>query len=84
MKTALEMRGIANEFVERERTARRELATNYTEEVIAPLMEKVAEKGGHNTFIAKDKGIDFGYVKCYLEQNGYEVRLNKHDIEVAW
>lgn len=85
MKTAAEINTIATSFALDRETHERALAEKYAEEVVAPLIEKEAKDGKSATYsMTKDEGINFNFLKSYLENHGYEVKDIGKRYRIRW
>ena len=84
MKTAAEINTIATAFALNRETHERALAEKYAEEVVAPLIEKEAKDGLSATRMTKDEGINFIFLKSYLENHGYEIKSLGKRYTIHW
>lgn len=85
MKTAAEINTIATAFALDRETHERALAEKYAEEVLAPIIEQEAKDGRNCTHaIDKDEGINFIFLKSYLENHGYKLQNNLRSYRIHW
>lgn len=85
MKTAAEINTIATAFALDRETHERALAEKYAEEAVAPIIEEEAKNGKSATpSIVKDDGINFIFLKSYLENHGYEVKSLGKRYTIHW
>ena len=85
MKTAAEINTIATSFALDRETHERALAEKYAEEVLAPIIEQEAKDGKSATYsMTKDEGINFIFLKSYLENHGYEVKDIGKRYRIRW
>ena len=85
MKTAAEINTIATAYALDRETHERQLAEKFAEEVIAPIIEQDAKDGKNATCaLLQDEGINFNFLKSYLENHGYEVKGIGKRYRIHW
>lgn len=84
MKTANEMRAIANRAIETANEIKRKKAIEYVENEIAPRIERVANCGGFLMNYRVDSNIDMETVIETLIGYEYVVCSSCHDIRIQW
>lgn len=83
---ALTMRETANRFNEEKDQAKRTRHEKYVEDVVASMIEAVANNGGYSAHITLDNKYDWTMVKSLLTELGFTVgSITKfHTLYVAW
>jgi hypothetical protein len=83
---AMTMRETANRFNEEKDKAKRVRHEKYVEDVVAPMIEAVANNGGYSAHITIDTKYDWVMVKGLLTELGFSVgSITKfHTLYVAW
>ena len=84
MKKANEMKNATIAVKEAQETATRELAERYAESVVMAEIEKASAEGWFKVTIRKDSGINFQYLRHYIEGFGYKVESNSHEYTIYW
>ena len=74
MKTAEEMRTVANEIIMAKQEAARKTAETYADEVVMTAIEEEVNKGYKSVTLAKpNSSIEWQYLRPYIESFGYKV-----------
>ena len=83
---ALTMRETADRYNDEKEKAKRTRHEKYVEDVVAPMIEAVANNGGYSAHITIDTKYDWTMVKSLLTELGFTVgNLSKHrTLYVAW
>ena len=85
MKKANEMKNATIAVKEAQETAIRELAERYAESVVMAEIEKASAEGFFKTApIRKDGGINYPYLRHYIESFGYRVEGDRNEYTIYW
>ena len=85
MKKAIEMKNATIAVKEAQETAIRELAERYAESVVMAEIEKASAEGFFKTApIRKDDGINYHYLRHYVESFGYKVESKANEYTIYW
>ena len=85
MKKAIEMKNATIAVKEAQEPATRELAERYAESVVMAEIEKASAEGFFKTApLRKDSGINYHYLRHYIESFGYKVESNSHEYTIYW
>lgn len=84
MKKANEMKNATIAVKEAQETAIREQAERYAESVVMIEIEKASAEGWFKVAIRKDNGINFQYLRHYIEGFGYKVESSSHEYTIYW
>ena len=85
MKKAIEMKNATIAVKEAQDKATRELAERYAESVVMVEIEKASAEGFFKTApIHKDSGINYHYLRPYIESFGYKVEGNTCEYTIYW
>ena len=85
MKKAIEMKNATIAVKEAQDKTARELAERYAESVVMAEIEKASAGGLFKTApIRKDSGINYRYLRHYIESFGYKVEGNSYEYAIYW
>ena len=85
MKKAIEMKNATIAVKEAQETAIRELAERYAESVVMAEIEKASAEGFFKTpAIRKDSGINYHYLRHYIESFDYKVEGKTNEYTIYW
>ena len=85
MKKAIEMKNATIAVKEAQETAIRELAERYAESVVMAEIEEASAEGFFKTAsIRKDSGINYHYLRHYIESFGYKVEGKTNEYTIYW
>ncbi len=85
MKTANEMRRLANEVNQTKEGLKKEKAIKWCRSGVQKEIEYIACAGGFKTIVTIPNSIESHYAINFLKENGYSVNLeDRETIEISW